>query len=233
MRWRRRRAVIGRQNVRALLCLATLLAFLFIAADAGRPSIAKAAGQRAVPDAETTALLAEVRSSFKLHGKPIPPEIFRDFGDGNLADSSDIWVTVNVAAAIGSNLYFDTVEEDADWVVQKNVGQKPSDRQETAYKFVGSTENGLLVVIAVYNGGGSGYFNTLHILDLAALRAFDLGGNPYWQINLTLVRSIILGDRWDGEVSVAKNSIAVVTTRSGPADDSGVRRTATFEAERP
>jgi hypothetical protein len=47
------------------------------------------------------------------------------------------------------------------------------------------------------------------------------------------VRTIILGDRWDGEVSIAKNSIVVVTTRTGPADDSGVRRTTTIEAVRP
>jgi hypothetical protein len=31
----------------------------------------------------------------------IPPEIFRDFGDGDSADSASIWVTVDVKAAIG------------------------------------------------------------------------------------------------------------------------------------
>jgi hypothetical protein len=40
--------------------------------------------------APTTALIAEVRRAFTLNGKQIPPEIFRDFGDGDLADSGSI-----------------------------------------------------------------------------------------------------------------------------------------------
>jgi len=51
--------------------------------------------------AATGAFIDEVRHSFTLNGKPIPPEIFRDFGDGDLADSASIWVTVDVKAAIG------------------------------------------------------------------------------------------------------------------------------------
>jgi hypothetical protein len=38
--------------------------------------------------APTAALIAEVRRAFTLNGKQIPPEIFRDFGDGDLADFS-------------------------------------------------------------------------------------------------------------------------------------------------
>lgn len=214
--------------------LARVLVATWLIGCFGAPLIAIAAEQKAQPDAATTGLLAEVRRTFKLHGKPIPPEIFRDYGDGNLADLSDIWVTVNVAAAIGSNLYYDDIKEDADWVFQKKIGQKPEDRQETAYKFIGSTDNGLLVVIATFNGGGSGYFTTLHILDLTASRAFDLSGNSYWQINLTAVRNVPLGDRWNGVVSIAKNSVRIVTTRDGPADMKGAGSpTVTIAAQRP
>jgi hypothetical protein len=214
--------------------LAAALAVLWIVACSGAPATAQAAAHGASrPDAATAALVAEVRRTFKVHGKPIPPEIFRDFGDGDLADSGNIWVTVNVAAAIGSNLYFDDIKEDGGWFGQKKAGQKGGNEEETSYTFIGSTDNGLLVVIAEYSGGGSGRFYTLHILDLAAARAIALEGKPYWQINLTSVRSVPLGDRWSGEVSLAKNSIRVVTTRSGPADDSGARRTTTIEATRP
>ena len=38
----------------------------------------------------TAALIAEVRRSFTLDGEQIPPEIFRDFGDGDLADSGSV-----------------------------------------------------------------------------------------------------------------------------------------------
>jgi len=231
MRWRLGHHPHMRRPGGSLMHATVALAFYTIAC-CGASSIVNAA-PKAQPDAATAALLAEVRRTFKLNGKPIPPEIFRDFGDGDLADSGDIWVTVNVASAIGSNLYYDDITEGGGWVVQRKAAQKGDDAQETAYKYIGAADNGLLVAVATYNGGGSGYFTSLHILDLAAQRAYNIDGKVYWQINLTLIRTVPLGDRWDGEISIAKNTVRVVTTRSGPADDSGARRTTTYEAKWP
>jgi hypothetical protein len=105
--------------------------------------------------------------------------------------------------------------------------------EETGYAYYGATENGLLIVLASYSGGGSGDFISLHILDIASSRGFDLEGKVYERINLTNIGSIALGDRWDGEIAIEKNTVRVTTTRSGPADDSGKRRTTTIEARRP
>jgi hypothetical protein len=184
-------------------------------------------------DAPTTALIAEARRTFTLGSKPIPPEIFRDFGDGDLADSGSIWVTIDVKAAIGSNLYADDITKNGAWLSQKKAATGPAAVEETAYKYIGATANGLLVALAAYSGGGSGDFITLHILDIAVARAFDLDGKVYERINLTNLRSAALGDRWDGDVKIAKNTITVVTTRKGPADQSGRRETTTIEARRP
>ena len=173
--------------------------------------------------------LAEVRRAFTLNGKPIPPEIFRDFGDGNMADSESIWVTVDLEAAVGSNLYADDIKKNGSWFSQS--GKKGDLTEETAYRYIGATDNGLLVALAAYSGGGSGTFYTLHILDLAATRAFDSEGKVYTRIALTCLRSVPLGDRWDGDVSIAKNSIRVVTTRDGPAG--GTRAPRTIVAKRP
>ena len=181
----------------------------------------------------TAALIAEMRRTFTLDGKPIPPEVFRDFGDGDIADSGSIWVTIDVKPAIGSNLYFDDIKKVGDWIEQKKAATASSDAEETEYTYCGETENGLLVVLASYNSGGTGVFYTLHILDIAPGQGFDIEGKIYDRINLTNLRDIILGDRWDGEVTIAKNQIIIVTTRSGPTDDSGVRRTTTIEARRP
>jgi len=178
--------------------------------------------------AEAAALVAEVRQKFTLEGKTIPPEIFRDFGDGDMADSGDIWVTVDLKAAIGSNLYFDEIKQDGSWIRQKSTSN-----ETTGYTYVGTTENGLLVVQSAFSGGGSGNFMHLHILDVAAAPAFDFDGNLYQRINLTNLRSIPLGDRWGGEISIDKNTITVVTVRANSTDDSGVRRTRTIEAARP
>jgi hypothetical protein len=182
--------------------------------------------------APTGALIAEVRRFFTLNGKQIPPEIFRDFGDGHLADSASIWVTVDVNAAIGSNLYFDAITQNGAWIRQKKVTAASGAEQDAAYTYVGAPENGLLVVLAAY-GGGSGDFITLHVLDIAAARAFDLAGKVYERIDLTDLRRVALGDRWDGDVSIAKNAIRIVTTRKGPADETGARETMTIVARRP
>jgi hypothetical protein len=41
----------------------------------------------------------------------------------------------------------------------------------------------------------------------------------YERINLAELRRIALGDHWEGEISIAKNTIRVVTTRKGPVDE--------------
>jgi hypothetical protein len=179
--------------------------------------------------------LDEVRRSFTLEGQPIPPEIFRDMGDGDMADSESIRVSVDVKAAIGSNLYYDEVKPDGfGWVVQRPAGGKTARGiEDYAYHYVGATADGLLVVIASTSTGGTGDFYTLHILDLAAAKAFTPDGAVYDRINVTTLRDIPLGDRWDGFVRINGNTITVTTTRSGPADDSGVARVTKVEARRP
>jgi hypothetical protein len=150
-----------------------------------------------------------------------------------LADSGSIWVTVDIKAATGSNLYYDDIKQNGRWISQRKTSAKGDAIEETGYSYYGTTENGLLVVLASYSGGGSGDFVTLHILDIGAARALDLDGRIYERINLTNLRSVALGDRWDGEIRIEKNAIRIITTRKGPADDSGKRETMTIEARRP
>jgi len=212
--------------------LSGALALLWIMGCCGAAPSANAADNAGDAKSSPAAPVAEVRHSFTLHGQPIPPEIFRDMGDGDMADSGSIWVTVDVAAAIGSNLYFDTIKQDNGWVSQKKQREK-TDTEETAYKFLGSTDNGLVVAIAAYSGGGSGNFFTLHILDVSAARAFDDDGKIYQRINLTIIRSVVLGDRWDGEARIVKNAIVVTKLGPGVGEDSKGRPTVTITAVRP
>ena len=202
-----------------------------IAAGTGTPPAASAADQSASPTS-AAALVAEVRHSLTIQGQPIPPEIFRDFGDGDLADSGAIWVTIDAAAAIGSNLYFDAIKKDGSTITQAKIGRNSAVLETADYSFWGTTQNGLIAVIASYNGGGSGTFYTLHIVDVAAARGYDIEGKVYQRINLTNVRSVILGDRWEGELKISGNAITIITTRIGPADDSA-RPPVTIIAQRP
>ena len=140
---------------------------------------------------------------------------------------------MDVAAAIGSNLYFYDIRKDGDWRFQKKPRSTTDVPEETAYTFIGSTKNGLLVVLASYNGGGSGTFYTLHILDVAASLGVDIESKIYRRINLTNLRSFILGDRWQGGVTISSNSIRIVTDRSGPGEDARPRAPVTIVAKRP
>jgi hypothetical protein len=216
---------------RKLISSGLAAAFAVIVAGSGAPFSVNAADQD-ISKASTGALVAEVRRSFTIHGQPIPPEIFRDFGDGDLADSGAIWVTIDAAAAIGSNLYYDPIKQDGTYVSQSKPTANGGYTEQTAYSFYGTTRNGLIAVIASYSGGGSGIFYTLHIVDVVAARGYDIEGKTYQRINLTNVRSVILGDRWEGELKISGNTIKIITTRNGPADDSA-RPPKTITAERP
>ena len=159
--------------------------------------------------------LDEVRRSFTIGGKPIPPEIFADFGDAMMSDSRPIVVTIDAKAAIDSNRYADPITMNGRWVEQAKPGPGGLFGPVTmAYEYRGATANGMLVFLATWSGGGSGTFYYLHILDAVSRRAFDEDGSTYLRLDLTLVRTVILGDRWEGDVSISGNSVRIVTDAS-------------------
>ena len=218
--------------MRALPRLTAALCAAAIIACCGSTKMTKAQAPTA-SSVSPAALVAEVRKSFTINGKPIPPEIFRDFGDGDLADSTNsIWITVDVLAATGSNRYYDDIKGEHGSYTQQAATCAQPPCEATGYLYIGSADNGLLVVVASYSGGGSGDFETLHILDLAAAQGFDNDGKPYQRINLTDIRNVALGDRWSGQVSIAKNTIKIATERNGPGDRTD-SSPATIEAKRP
>jgi hypothetical protein len=175
--------------------------------------------------------LGEIRKSFTIDGKPIPPEIFSDFGDAIMSDNRPIIVTVDARAAIDSNRYSDPITVTGDWVAQKKPGNPGRRDTETmSYRFIGTTGNGLLVVVASWSGGGSGVFYWLHVVDAAWKPAFDEDGSRYKRVDLSLVRSHVLGDRWQGDVKISGNTLRIVTTaRAGGRGGAPV----TLQAQRP
>lgn len=185
-------------------------------------------------DAKRLAPIDELRASFTVGGDPVPPEIFRDMGDGDMADSGSIIVTIDVKAATGSNLYADPIRRNGDWVSQSR--QDPHDKnltQEEAYRFIGATANKLLVAVTSYSGGGSGVFYTLHILSAEPGHGIDSDGKRYQRLNVTTIRSVPLGDRWDGDVRINGNIIAITTTGGVPGGHDRKPSTRTIRAERP
>jgi hypothetical protein len=126
-------------------------------------------------------------------------KIFADFGDAMMSDSRPIVVTIDASAAIDSNRYADPITTKGRWVEQTKLNSKSFNGPETmSYEFRGTTANGMLAFLAAWSGGGSGTFYYLHILDAASNPALDENGSTYSRVDLTLMRTYILGDRWQG-----------------------------------
>ena len=181
------------------------------------------------PSAGATDALDELRATFTIGGKPVPPEVFGDFGDAIMSDNRPIVVTVDALTAVDSNRYADPIKIAGDWVEQVKQIDK-ANTETTAYRFVGAARNGLLVAVASWSGGGTGVFYTLHILDAVWTGAFDDDGAPYRRLTLTNLRSVVLGDRWEGDVKIVGDAIMVDTRAS--RGGSGVGRV-TLETRRP
>jgi hypothetical protein len=169
----------------------------------------------ASPAVQATSPLDDLRASFGIGGKPIPPNVFGDIGDAMMSDSRAVIVGIDALAAIDSNRYADPIKRDGAWIAQIKPQTTGVNGAETeSYRFIGAATNGLLVVLTSWSGGGTGIFYTLHIVDAAWANAFDEDGAPYRRLVLMPVRSIILGDRWQGEVTIAGNAVRIATTAS-------------------
>ena len=162
--------------------------------------------------------LTKCVSRFTIRGKPVPPEIFTDFGDAMMSDSRPIVVPIDANAAIHSNRYADPIKTNGRWVEEMKAGLGSFNGPETmSYEYRGATANGLLFFVAAYSGGGSGTFYYLHILDAASAGALDEDGSTYSRLNLTLVRTYVLGDRWKGDVSIPVIPFASSPTQASVA----------------
>ena len=75
--------------------------------------------------------LDEVLRSFTSGGKPIPPEVFGDFGDAWMSDNRPIVVTIDADAAIDSNRYADSIKRNGRWVEQIKQGSGSFNGVET------------------------------------------------------------------------------------------------------
>lgn len=184
-------------------------------------------------EASSEARLGELRKSFTLDGQPVPPQVFRDFGDGDLADSGAIWLTVDLRAAIGSNLYFADVTTREGWRTQVRHDEDTKLDETSSYRFIGTTKDKLLIAVSAFSGGGSGMFYTLHVMDAAIAPGFDNDGKRYDRIALTNLRSLALGDRWNGTVAIDGDRITVTTEPGTPANTEDKTQTTSFTAERP
>jgi len=153
----------------------------------------------------------------------ISPQIIEDLST-SVADQGDQIIAINLTDAQGSNRY----GEEAD-VVKKSgrnpyvrfqlKGEDGGDGMEFGYEYIGRTTSGIDVVRTSSWTGGSGRFETLLLIrlehDANGASVEDAGGKIEtltFKKQRTLLRKlgeIPLGDRWDGQLKVTGNEIAI------------------------
>ena len=167
----------------------------------------------------------------------VHPKIVDDL-IGNLSDTGEQVVAINLLDSQDSNRYFgeilvapqaDPMEPSWPWVY--SVEGEGSDDQRSgefwgrefyAYRYLGSTRNGLDVLHARHSGGGSGVFNRVVFVRTEAdqgveyplLRNVDSrreAARPELRERelVRIVGKIPLGDRWLGTIEVVGDDVVV------------------------
>jgi uncharacterized protein len=147
-----------------------------------------------------------------------------------ISDHGDQVVAINLIDSQGSNRYFGDVETRRDgagtYVSYRTPGDEPGERDaEFGYTHVGRTAAGIDVLRTRDSGGGSGVFEGLLLVKLERSETGGelrpTGGKTQtftFKKPLLLLRrlgEIGLGDRWDGDIKVTGDQIAIGKDR-GP-----------------
>ena len=148
---------------------------------------------------------------------PIHPELISDFIPG-YADSGDIIISINLTDAFGTNQYslldkYETELKEGRSVVSID---DPDGNGYFVYNYLGSTDNGAMVLMTYSSGGGSGIFPELLIIKVKK----RLGANhdlfnsegvvlDKQQVVLEKLLSISLGDRTENSIAINGNTVSV------------------------
>jgi uncharacterized protein len=212
-----RRWLAERNKCTDVACLTT--AYQKRLADLAAPASAKPAAR---PDREPSFTAAPF----------ISPRIINELSTW-LSDHGDQIVAINLTDAQDSNRYFGDVDTKRDgagtYVSFRTPGDTPGEPDaEFGYTHVGRTASGIDVLRTRESGGGSGVFEDLL---LVKLERSETGGELKSTAGKTetftfkkprlLIRklgAIGLGDRWNGNIKITGDQIAIGKDR-GPLSD--------------
>ncbi len=153
----------------------------------------------------------------------ISPRIIEDLST-SIADQGDQVVAINLTDAQGSNRYGEETEVvkrpgRSPYVRYQIKGEEGGEGMEFGYEHIGRTTSGLDVLRTSSWTGGSGRFENLIVVrlehDAGGASLDDTGGKIEtltFKKQRTLIRKlgeIGLGDRWEGQLKVIGNDIAI------------------------
>jgi uncharacterized protein len=171
----------------------------------------------------------------------ISPRIINDLSTW-MSDLGDQVVAINLTESQGSNRYFGNIESRRVGTGTYVYYRTPSGTRdaEFGYTYVGRTASGIDVLRTWYSGGGSGEFETLLLVKLERSESGgelrSTGGNSEtltFKTPRLLIRKlgdIGLGDRYDGDVKVTGDQIAIGKDR-GPLSNVEQRQARVIKIE--
>jgi hypothetical protein len=154
----------------------------------------------------------------------INPRIIQDLS-GLMSDNGDQIVAINLQESQKSNRYAgDTqvrnLEDQNPFVYTENITVENGETNYAGfgYQFVGVTSSRVYLLVTSDWGGGSGVFNSLLLVKFETDKSITCDSikesiSPKNRLLIKKLGEIALGDRWDGQLKVIKNSVFISKDR--------------------
>lgn len=151
--------------------------------------------------------LEKADRDFSFGGKPIHPELIKEFETWFSDKSSPVTVSVDVAAAVHAHNEYDT---DVVAIENNRVRATNSDgRGFYEYERIGTLKNGLHILRTYDCGGGSGVFQNLFFVRFSPDVAYGGDGQSYERLLMTVVGEFPLGDRDNSRIEISLNKVII------------------------
>lgn len=162
--------------------------------------------------------LTELNKSFTYKGKPIHPRAIQDLISW-VADPLPGPIAVDVEGTYDTNRYFGDYEVRENGLIFVDLEQKLVEKKGWfAYEHLGKLANGYHVLRTYDNGGGTGVFSSILIVE--AITDFEHKDNGSRREFLVLKRrgEFDIGDRYSGQIKLIPEENTILISADKPID---------------
>ena len=164
-------------------------------------------GQKVSTDMKTA--LREIDNSFTYNGKPIHPDLIKEFEIWLSDNCPPVTVSVDVVAAFRARNEYDYSRVTVDGSRVRAVSGDPEDHGYYEYEHLGVLRSGMHVIKTYDCGGGSGVFTSLFVVKFTTDKAYQRDGSEYTRLLMTVIREYPLGSSGGGEIRIDGDRVII------------------------